>query len=267
MDYLILYAEFVKVKIMEIAEYRKAFLIGGIAQFVGYGVEFYLLWLMLEHFGSIHEWESYEVLLLYSFNLFTYALAAFFFFNPVFQLSRMIKDGTFDEVLTKPLNSLLYLVCRETNSAYFIHMGLAILIMVVALTNLTISLSISAILFLILVLIGGALIQGGLMLSIAVSAFWSVENNGLLTILFGKARNFIKYPISIYSEALQFLLTFILPFAFINFFPVQFFLDKNDFTIFHPIFQFLTPAVGLVCITIAYRLWKIGVNNYQSSGS
>jgi len=267
MHYFKLYVEFVKVKIMGIAEYRQAFIVGALAQFVGYGAQFLLLWLLLDRFDSINGWSKYEVILLFSFNLISYALAAFFLFNPTMNLSTMIKNGTFDEVLTKPLNSLLYLVCREFNSAYFSHLLLAGGFMTLAFTNLGISFSVLQLLFLIVTLIGAALIQGGLMLLIAVPAFWIVENSGLLDLFFRQARNFIQYPISIYNNVMQIILTFVLPYAFINFFPAQFFLGKDDFTIFHASFQYLTPVVGLLVMAIAYFVWLVGIKNYKSTGS
>ena len=266
MKYFKLYVEFIKIRMMSIAEYRKAFFIGAIAQFIGYGAQFIVLWLMLDHFQTINGWTKYEVILLYSFNLASYALAAFFLFNPTRQLSLMIKNGTFDEVLTKPLNSLLYLICRDFNTAYFSHLTLAVSFMIISFIQLGITLGSAQFFFLVITLIGGALIQGGLMLLMALPTFWIVENRGLIEILSQKAR-FVQYPISIYNIALQVILTLILPYAFVNFFPIQYLLQKDDFTVFHPSFQFLTPFVGMACMTIAYLGWTFAIKHYQSTGN
>lgn len=259
--------EFLKLRIMGVAEYRKAFIVGGIAQLASYGAEFLLIWILMEKFKSINGWGQYEVLLLYALNLLTYALASFFLFNPTTQLTSMIKNGTFDEILTKPLNNFLYLVCREFNSAYISHLSLSIFVIWICFYQLGYEFSITSFIFLLIMLIGGALIQGAFLIITAVPAFWFVENSGLRNIFFFKAKEFIRYPISIYHKLIQVFLTFILPYAFINFFPAQYFINKHDYSSFHPTFQYLTPIVGVVFFMISLKFWNIGINNYKSTGS
>ncbi|WP_261301717.1 ABC transporter permease [Paenibacillus andongensis] len=267
MQYVSLYFEFIKIQLLGILQYKKAFTLGLMAQLASYGAEFFLLWIIINKFNEINGWGSYEVLLLYAFNLCSYALASFFLASPSSRLSMMIKDGTFDEVLTKPLNNFLYLVCREFNSGYISHLLLSIVAMVIALSNLNISMSLIHILFFIIVILSGALIQGAALLLTAIPSFWVVENSSLKDVLFFQMKNFIRYPISIYPTFIQILLTFVLPYAFINFYPAQFFLNKNDFLLFHPLFQFMAPVVGIVLSVIAYALWLVGINNYKSTGS
>lgn len=267
MHYFPLYLEFLKLKIMGVAEYRKAFLAGGFAQLASYGAEFLLVWILMDRFKTINGWEQYEVLLLYAFNLLSYALASFFLFNPTTHLATMIKDGTFDEVLTKPLNSFLYLICREFNSAYISHTLLSLFVIGLCFYNLGYTFTLLSFFYLILVLIGGTLIQGAFLIITAVPSFWVIENNGLRSILFFQAKNFINYPVSIYNKSIHILLTFILPYAFINFFPVQYFTNTNDFIGFHPVFQYLTPVVGLFLFFLSILFWNFGINNYKSTGS
>src|SRR5690606_632539 len=123
---------FIKLQLLGILQYKKAFILGVIAQFASYGAEFFLLWIIINRFREINGWSSYEVLLLYALNLCSYALASFFFASPSFRLSIMIKDGTFDEILTKPLNSFLYLVCREFNSGYLSHLLLSLVAIIIS---------------------------------------------------------------------------------------------------------------------------------------
>lgn len=267
MHYLQLYIEFIKLRILGVAEYRKAFLIGAIAQFVSYFAEFFLIWVVVTRFQSINGWGASEVLVLYGLNLCSYAIAGFFFFSPTAQLSVMIKDGTFDELLIKPLNSFWYLICREFNTGYLSHFILSLIVIIYSLSSLDLSFSPVNIIFLIFTLLGGALIQGAALILTSVPSFWVIENKGLKDILFFQAKGFIRYPISIFATPIQIILTLILPYAFINFYPAQFFLDKNDFSIFHSAFQYLTPIVGVTLFIIAYLSWNIGIRHYKSTGS
>ncbi|MGG4144243.1 ABC-2 family transporter protein [Paenibacillus algorifonticola] len=267
MHYAQLYLEYIKLRIMGVAEYRKAFFMGGLAQFASYGAEFLIIWILVDKFQSINGWGAYEVLFLFSLNLCSYALAGFFFFTPTTQLSNMVKNGTFDEVLTKPLNSFVYLVCREFNSAYISHFGLSIGVIVICLTGMESTITFGDIVFLIIVIISGALIQGAGLIFTSVPSFWIIETQGLREVLFFQIKNFIRYPITIYNKAVQVILTFILPYAFINFYPAQYFITKDDFVFFNHNVQYFSPVVGVVCFVLAYRFWLFGVNHYKSTGS
>ncbi|MBP1904872.1 ABC-2 type transport system permease protein [Paenibacillus turicensis] len=267
MHYARLYLEYIKLRIMGVAENRKAFIMGGLAQFASYGAEFLIVWLLIEKFQTINGWGAYEVLLLFSLNLCSYAIAGFFFFNATTQLSNMVKNGSFDEVLTKPLNSFLYLVCREFNSAYITHFILSIGVIVICFNNLNQTLTGGDICFLIVIIVSGALIQAAGLIVTSVPSFWIVETEGLREVLFFQIKDFIRYPITIYNKTIQIILTFILPYAFINFYPVQHFLSKKDFIFFNHSFQYLSPIVGIVCFFLAYKFWFVGVNHYKSTGS
>ena len=104
-------------------------------------------------------------------------------------------------------------------------------------------------------------------LTVGTLNFWIVRTYSIFYALTWNFRNFINYPISIYGKFIQVLLTFVIPFAFINFYPVKYFLDKKGDTLFHPILQYGTPIVGIVLFLLAYKFWTMGVNRYESTGS
>lgn len=261
-----MYWEFIKIRLKRMVEYRGAFLTGAFAQTISYGTTFILMWILISKFKTLNGWKSYEVLFLYAFDLCSYALAAFFIFNLSNILPNMIQTGEFDDVLTKPLNPFVHIVCREFNIGYFTHISLSVFVFILCFKKLYISVSILKIAFLVICLLGAALIQAAGMLATTVPSFWLVQNNSLRYIFFN-VKNFIQYPVSLYNRAIQIFLTIIVPYAFINFYPAQYFLRKDDFMIFHPVFQYLTPAVGIVLLILAYRFWLLGVNSYKSTGS
>ncbi|RJE86181.1 hypothetical protein D3P07_19060 [Paenibacillus sp. 1011MAR3C5] len=94
-----------------------------------------------------------------------------------------------------------------------------------------------------------------------------VRNTSLAQLFLHDFKDFIRYPVSIYPASIQIVLTLVVPYAFINFYPAQYFLNKQDFLLFHPVFQYLTLAVGAVLFTGAILLWRWGINHYHSTGS
>lgn len=67
--------------------------------------------------------------ILYSLNLFTYAIGASFLFVPMSQLENQITEGTLDQYLTKPWNPLFLIVSSKYNLAYISHITLATVIL------------------------------------------------------------------------------------------------------------------------------------------
>jgi ABC-2 type transport system permease protein len=80
-------------------------------------------------------------------------------------------------------------------------------------------------------------------------------------------QEFTRYPIGIYSRGVRLFLTFVFPFAFMNYFPATYFLRKPEGALgLPPIVGLLTPLVGLVFFVAAYWFWRYGLNRYTGVG-
>jgi ABC-2 type transport system permease protein len=122
--------------------------------------------------------------------------------------------------------------------------------------------------FVVGVMIGGALIDFGINLSIATIAFWVVRIDALRWVAMSLEQDFTRYPISIYTRGVRLVLTFVFPFAFMNYFPASFLLNKAGGTLaLSPVAGLLTPAVGAIWFLAAYAFWRVGVNRYAGTGS
>jgi ABC-2 type transport system permease protein len=81
-------------------------------------------------------------------------------------------------------------------------------------------------------------------------------------------QDFTRYPISIYGRGVQVVLAFVLPFAFMNYFPAAYFLQKAETGLhLNPAVGLLTPAIGLAWLGAAYAFWIFGLRHYQGTGS
>ncbi len=79
-----------------------------------------------------------------------------------------------------------------------------------------------------LVVAGGALIDLGISLAVATCSFWFIRVDTLRWVVMSLEQDFTRYPISIYSRGVRIVLAFVLPFAFMNYFPATYFLQKAD---------------------------------------
>jgi len=254
---------FARLRMRERMEYRGAYLAGMVAQILAYVADFLVIWVLVRRFGTLAGWTWEEIALLWAFNLLSYAIGAAFTFCQS-ELERLIQGGTFDGYLVRPLNPYASFAAQRFNVGYLGHILLATGILAWALTNLEIAWTPLSVLFLMLALLGASLLQAAVLTLLGAWAFRFVRAQFLFGFA-GTLRTFVTYPITIYGAAIQVVLTALVPFAFVNFYPAAVLLDK-DGALFPGWIGWLTPLVGVLAFTGAYRVWMRGVNRYQGAG-
>ena len=66
---------------------------------------------------------------------------------------------------------------------------------------------------------------------------------------------------------LGFLLTFLVPIAFVAYFPATVLLGRTDELQVSPLFAFAAPLAGVVWLSVAVLVFNRELGQYQSSGS
>lgn len=261
------YFYLIKMQYLSQLEYRGVMNFQFMAKIFGFGSTYVITWLMFHSFKSINGWTLYEVFFLQSLLGVVYPLSSCLFKNSVDFLPQKIATGEFDAVLTKPVNSLLYYMFRVFSTGYISNILIGVSMLVFAWIKLGLGFGFAKIGFLLLVISGGVLIQSAIYIIAAVPNFWIIKGEALTDLVIYSSAEFCDYPLSIFKRPIQILVTFLVPYAFISFYPAQYFLAKNDFLFFSPVVQYLTPLVGIVLFLGAYGLWQAGINHYESSGS
>ena len=101
----------------------------------------------------------------------------------------------------------------------------------------------------------GAAIITGIKLFYTTFAFWVKRSQSYVYTAYN-FNEFCYYPITIYNRAVQFFLTFVVPFAVTSYFPAAYLLGKGK------LFQGL-----FLPVIIAVVFWKKGLAHYESAGS
>lgn len=256
------YLAFLKIHLKSMVEYRGAFISHSIAKIMGWGADFLMLFVMISQVNHLDGWGPYEMLLLFGLQLFTYSMAGFFLYNVKENFPQYIQQGEFDQVLIKPVNPLFFLVCREFNTGYFSNILVAIIAFTIAFIKLQIQITVSGVLYFLTVIMGGTLIYSGIMMIQIIPSFWTIRSNSISTVDW-VFQTITRYPLTIFHKALQLFLTFIVPYAFINFFPAQIIISGGG----NSYVKYLSLPVGIVFFFIMYGIWKIALKRYGSSGS
>jgi ABC-type uncharacterized transport system permease subunit len=69
------------------------------------------------------------------------------------------------------------------------------------------------------------------------------------------------------STVVQMSAFWIINVSFVNYFPAQFILRKQDMAQYPEFFMYITPIVGVSLYVLAYFFWKTSLRQYQSSGN
>ena len=246
-----------------ISYYGKSFIWAYLAHVVGYIGSYITIWGAMRSFDGLGGWSIREVVFLYSIDLLTYALAQMFV-QSFWNMDELVRKGKLDDYLLRPIHSLFYIVLYHIEYGYIAHISVAACALVITLVTLPIAWSFVAVVSFIVAIIGGCLIQFVLGVLPSCMSFWTVESNNFQGIFRWTSRSFIQYPIIIYPVALRFAISFIVPVAFINYYPYLSMLDKEQgIWIYGPL---LALGIGAVLAFVTVKVWDVCVRRYSSSG-
>ncbi len=213
------------------------------------------------HTTLLSGWSREEIIFIYGFFLVPYAIFSSFFniwdFN-----ERYIVKGEMDRVLTRPIHSLFQIIIErmELESMFGVITGVAIMFYAGSQLGLTLDWY-DPFAFLLMV-IGGSLIYAGIFIILASISFWSDSKTDIMPMMYNIG-NYGRYPVDIYNQVIRYVLTWILPFAFVGVYPSAFFLGRSEWYGY----AFFTPVMGVIFLGIAIILWNAGVKRYRGAGN
>lgn len=246
-------------------QYRFNFVASIISMVLTYGGQFISLYWLTQRFETIDGWKLEEIVLLYALAILSWGFAVSFFFS-LHGFEDQIRQGVFDRALLRPINPLLTVLGSQSPIAGLGQFVFSIAAFLFAVRAAQITLTLPKLAYLLLTALGGGLILGAAIIAVATIAFWTTRTYVFYWSLVFPARQLINYPVSIYHRALQIILTTVVPFAFINYFPAHVLLDRTSELSF-PLLAWATPLIGVVTITVAYSFWSLGTRFYTSTGS
>lgn len=262
-----LYIELLKTLFKSKMEYRFNFFMEIFVNIFTYVVTYIGIWIIVRRFGSIAGWKFYELMLLYNFNLFSYGAACFVLYIPMQSLEEMVRMGDFDGVLVKPMNPFLYLLMRQGYFGFVGHLILGFIVFGISLSHLQLEITAGFIFDMVLKLVGAVLLQGAVLIFTGALSFRFVRALAVRNVFIYTIREFINYPISIYPKVLQVFLTVIVPYGFVNFYPVEALLGKQDGMLPLWLSGSAGLLLGILSAYLGYCFFMSSVKKYQSTGS
>lgn len=256
--YAAYFAQFVKSRLA----YRGDFLIDALAVSFSIVIQLAVLAALFSKVSALQGWSFHEVLFIYGFSLLPLGLFNLISVNLYGFGDRYIIEGRFDRILLRPIGTLTQILCESYSLSGLNEIALGLAVMTYAGLELDLAFGVAEACGLAVLAPSAALVYLGVFLAITSVTFWAEDRMGLAPPVYNLIR-FSRYPMTIYSLPVRIFLTFVLPFAWVAFYPATWFLGSPGFSRL----ALLTPLVGLVVFSGAVLIWRRGVRRYASTGS
>ncbi len=228
----------------------------------------FVAWALLQTYlsktDSIADWSAPALLFVLGFSMVPISLFHCLCGN-LYQLSNTyIIQGNLDRVLLRPYPSFLQIcfdriAVEDLSGAIFgaILMGMAIS----GMPDFPLDPLHLCLLLLLLASAFGVVVA--VFMAFAATGFWFEDRVGMVPPVYN-LMEFGRWPTRIYHPALRFLISAVIPFAFVAFYPASYFVGPRDGT---PWLALATPLVALVSLLLASLMWRTGIRRYSSTGS
>ncbi len=256
-----MFLESLKLNIKSQLEYKASFIMDAISQFFVFFTYYFIIIALFDKFDNIKGFNVYEILLCFSIIHFGFAVTETFF-RGIDKFEDLIIDGSLDRFLVRPQSILFQVLCTKVDFIKVFRILQSLVVMILALINLNIIWNISKVIVLIFMMIASILIFFGLFVLTASYCFITIQGLEVKNLFTDGGKNLAQYPISIYRKGVVFFFTFIIPYGFINYYPLLYFIDRTE----NIIYMFSPLLVGVFLIPCLLS-FKIGMKHYNSTGS
>jgi len=252
------FAQYAKVRV----SYRGDFLVSLITSFAATIFSLGFVIILFQKASQLKGWRFEEVVFLYGFSLIPYGIFNVISLNLYDFGNNYIIEGKFDRVLLRPVSSLFQVLFETFRIESFQEIFTGGFCMWWATRRLHIPWTPFKFAMLFFFGLCAAIIYVSIFLILSTVSFWFEDRIGVHPPVWNVIA-FGRYPLSIYSGAVQFFLCWIIPFGLASFYPSVRLLGRAV----TPEYIRFVPVVAAVFLTLAISLWNFGTRHYSSTGS
>lgn len=242
-------------------EYRANFILSFLSQILVFFTYYFIIIALFSKFNNIKGYTMYEVLLCFAIIQFGFS------FNEVFargidHFDKLIIRGDFDRLLLRPKNIILQVLCSDSDFVKSCRLIQAIIVLVIAIIKLNIKWNIMKLITLLLMLLSACIIFFGIFMVAASYCFFTVQGLEVRNVFTDGGKHMAQYPIGVFSKGFVLFFTFIIPYAFVNYYPLLYFIGKRDSIIYG-----LSPLLVIIYLIPCVATFYLGMKRYTSVGS
>ncbi len=256
-----LYAGYFSMSLKSLMEHKVSFAFLTVTQLFMSFFGFLEIWFIYTRFNEVAGFSLAETLLCFASVNMSFALAEMFTRGfDVF--SRMLGDGRFDRMLTRPRGIIFQIMASQIEFHRLGRFTQAAVVLAYAMPASGLNWTASRITVLCLMILCGAAVFFGLFLIQAGITFFTTRQMEFINVLTHGGRSFGRYPFSVYGDGVLKFLTFAVPLALFQYYPLMYLLGRETNLVFA-----VSPLASLLFLIPAYGMFRMGLKHYKSTGS
>jgi ABC-2 type transport system permease protein len=211
---------------------------------------------------SLAGWTKPEEIFLYGFSLLPAGIFNIVSLNMYDFGNNYIIEGKFDRVMLRPVSTLFQVLFEQFRLESMQEIATGLFCIVWASRDLHLHWTAGRLLLLTFWGLCAGVIYISVFLLLTTISFWFEDRVGVHPPVWNMI-NFGRYPLTIYSGAVQFFLCWIVPFGLASFYPSVRFLGRRA----TPEYLAFVPVVALAFFILSVSMWNFGTRHYSSTGS
>ncbi len=261
-----IYPKLIGAKLRSQMTYRASFAVDFVSQVLAQCYELIVILVLFGQINALGGFTRDEVLLMYAFAGAAFGVADLFA-GQLDNLPTYIRTGSFDVLLMRPLGTLPQIMCSDIRLRRVGRITTAIAVMIYALTHVAIDWTPAKVVLTLLTPVAGAVIYGAVWVVACSICFWIVEGREFANTVTYGSNAFTSYPINIYARPLRWVMAFIVPGAFVAYYPSLTLLGKQDPLGLPGWVGWTSPLVAALATGVAGLVWRFAVRHYRGTGS
>ncbi len=211
---------------------------------------------------GIPQWNEAQLYILAATFYITDLIASILFHrNLLFHLPRIIRDGTFDRILTKPIPQLFHAAFNKIDVGDFLAFVPFMYFWIYIVQHFVLSVTFGSVALYVLLVVNAVVFIFALVLLLGSTSFWLNRGDGFGRLV-DHATGAARFPFDIFPEKLKFVVFYILPVAVLATLPTQALLGFAQ-----PLYILYSVGFTLILLAAALVVWNRGLHAYQSASS
>ncbi len=255
------YLDFISANLKSQMQYKMSFLLTVAGQFITAFTSWFGLYFIVQRVGAIDDFTQGQVTICFSVIMLSFSIGELFG-GGFAVFARILGNGEFDRILIRPGSVLLQVLFPHMD---FTRIGLllqAVLVLGLAIPRSGITWTGAKAALLCLMILSGSVVFFALFLLSATFSFFTTQSLQFLDILTYGARSFGRYPFCVYGETVLKFLTFVIPLALVQYYPLLYLTERKT----SPLYA-LSPAIALLFLAPCLAFFRFGISRYKSTGS
>ena len=250
-----------RIGVMNELQYRANFAIQLVQSLVAIGTGLVVLALIFDQTDQLAGWTRPQLLVVMGVFTLVGGVIGFAIEPNMGRVMGDVEQGTFDYVLTKPVDSQLLASVREFRLWRLTDAVVGIVVIVWGLVQLDERVGVAEVASFVVTLVAGSVLIYCLWLVLTTGAFWFTRVD-MVQELFSGLYRAGQYPVTIYPQWLRLSLTFLVPLGFAITVPSESLTGRLTIERF-----VVTVCFVVVAFTITRVIWRIGTRRYSGASA